>query len=306
MSTMPDGNRPQDPLDDLDLGELDVAVDDLDIDELIANRVTRGDAVALPPAVARVNEAVASGATIPEVTKLVELEPALSANIARLARSAAYTGAVGEKISLPYAVMRLGTEGVRSVCLTSSLAKVALRDGPLLGMRRRVWRECIASALTCEAMSANYGASPNDAYLLGLLHDFGKVVAMGIVEDELLRERNEAQPVIAAREDPFWVDVAERHHCDVGWIVTDAWRLPAAIPSVTATHHFAAARADLSTRAWHDLVGTADRVVNEASRRGWQIAADDIARIEGVKNADEAMAVRIALAKHPYYLTAVL
>jgi hypothetical protein len=82
--------------------------------------------------------------------------------------------------------------------------------------------------------------------------------------------------------------------------------LHAAIPSVTATHHFADARADLSTRAWHELVGTADRVVNEASRRGWQISADDIEAIEGVHGRDEAMALRIALAKHPYYLTAVL
>ncbi len=287
--------------------DLELAVDAVDIDELIADRVTRGRAVELPATVARVNDAVASGATIPEVTRLVELDPSLCANIARLARSAAYTGAVGEKISLPYAVMRLGTEGVRSVCLTSSLAHIAMRQGPLLAMRRRVWRECIASALACEAMSASHSMSPNEAYLLGLLHDFGKIVAMGIVEDELFRERHDgAQASAASRDDPFWVDVAERHHCDVGWIVTDAWRLPAAIASVTATHHFADARADLATRAWHELVGTADRVVNEASRRGWQIAADDIEAIEGVRNRDEAMAVRIALAKHPYYLTAVL
>jgi HD-like signal output (HDOD) protein len=215
---------------ELDL-DLELSVDDVDVDALIADRVTRGHAVELPATVARVNDAVASGVTIPEVTKLVELDPSLCANIARLARSAAYTGSVGEKISLPYAVMRLGTEGVRSVCLTSSLARVALRDGPLLSMRKRVWRECIASALACEAMSANHSMSAQDAYLLGLLHDFGKIVAMGIVEDELLRSREAPTP---AREDPFWVDVAERHHCDVGWIVTDAWRLPAAIPSVSA------------------------------------------------------------------------
>jgi HD-like signal output (HDOD) protein len=290
----------------------DLIVDDIDVDELIAARVTCGDAIALPPAVARVNDAVAAGVTIPEVTKLVALDDVLAANVARLARSAAYTGAVGERISLPYAVMRLGTEGVRAVCLTSSLSGVALAPGPLLALRRRVWRECLASALVCEAMGARHGASPNDAYLLGLLHDFGKVVAMGIVEKELFRFSARAEGSLtdagrsAARgDDVFWADVAERHHCDVGWIVTDAWRLPAAIPKVTATHHFALARADLATRSWHELVATADRIVSEAARRGWQIAADDIATLEGVASRDEAMAVRIAIAKHPYYLTAV-
>lgn len=279
----------------------DLAVHDVDVDDLIATRVTAGHALDLPPAVARVNEAVATGATIAQITKLVQLDESLSENVARLARSAAYTGAVGERISLPYAVMRLGTEGVRAVCLTTSLAKVAMRPGPLLPLRRNVWRECLASALACEAIGGRHGASSNDAYLIGLLHDYGKVVALTVVEDELRDD------LAAGHEDPFWADVAERHHCDVGWIVTDSWCLPASasIPSITATHHFAPARIDLSTRTLHDLVTTSDRVVGAAVRRGWQISADDIERIDGVASRDEAMALRIAIAKHPYYLTAV-
>lgn len=269
-----------------------MAIDDFDVDLMIATRVTGRDVVELPLAVARVNEAVADGASVGEVTRLVELDPGLGANIARLARSAAFTGAVGEKISVPYAVMRLGVQGVRAVCLTSSLAKVGLRPGPLIDMRRRLWRECLASALTCQAMAAFRGVSADDAYLLGLLHDFGKVVALSVVEGDVAT----SLPTDTA----FWSDIAERHHCDVGWIVTEAWRLPEAIPSVTATHHLPSTGVLL-----HDLVVCADDVVATAAGRGWQISAEDIEAIDGVRTRDEAMAVRIALARHPYYLAAI-
>lgn len=269
-----------------------MAIDDLDVDMLIATRVTASNVVDLPIAVANVNDAVADGASLGEVTRLVELDPALAANIARLARSAAYTGAVGEKISVPYAVMRLGAQGVRGVCLTSSLAKLGLRPGALLDMRRRLWRECIASALTCQAMASFRGVSADDAYLLGLLHDFGKVVALSVVEGEVATS--------LTTDTVFWADIAERHHCDVGWIVTEAWRLPEVIPSVTATHHMPS-----TGIALHDLVVCADKVLAAASSCGWQISADDINQIDGIGSRDEAMAVRIALAKHPYYLTAI-
>ncbi|MDP2345710.1 MAG: hypothetical protein Q8O67_32505 [Deltaproteobacteria bacterium] len=55
----------------------------------------------------------------------------------------------------------------------------------------------------------------------------------------------------------------------------------------------------------HGVVVCADRVVAAASARGWQIAAADIALIKGVRGVDEAMAIRIALAKHPFCLAAL-
>lgn len=119
--------------------------------------------------------------------------------------------------------MRLGVQGVRGVCLMSSLAREALAPGPLLGLRRKVWRECLASALTCQAIAGFHGGvSTDEAWLLGLLHDFGKVVALTAIEPDVDPHR--------AAVLPFWADVMERHHCDVGWIVTDKWRLPPRIP----------------------------------------------------------------------------
>ncbi len=272
--------------------DIDIAVVALDIDGLISARVTSREVIPLAAGASRVNDAVAGGASLGEITRLVESDPALAANIGRLARSAAFTSAVGERVSLPYSIMRLGVQGVRGVCLMSSLATEALRPGPLLALRRQVWRECLASALACQAIAVGVqGVNGDDAWLLGLVHDFGKVVALTAIEPDITAD----VPATAL----FWGDIMERHHCDAGWIVTDRWKLPRAIPFVTATHH-----QSIST-GLHDVVACADRVVAAASSRGWQIAASDIAAIEGVRDDDAAMAIRIALAKHPYYLAAI-
>jgi HD-like signal output (HDOD) protein len=268
----------------------DAGVDVVDIDAIVAERATGGASVVLAPSARRVLDAIADGASLGTITKLVESDAELSANVARLARSAAHTGSVGEKISVPYAVMRLGSEGVRGVCLTSALAKVALAPGPFAEMRKRVWRECLASALACQALAPLRKQSADVAYLVGLLHDFGKIIALVTLEPD------------HATMDSDWVDVMERHHCDVGWIMTDAWRLPEIVSAVTATHHV-----DMGADAdpMRAIVDVADAVVSRAAAQRWQISAEEIETIAGVASKDEAMALRIGVAKHPYYLTAI-
>ncbi|MBI1949663.1 MAG: HDOD domain-containing protein [Deltaproteobacteria bacterium] len=266
---------------------------DVDVDALVAERMISHATVQLPSTAERVVAAAAARAPLGELTKIVESDAELAASILRLASSPAFTGTAGERISLPYAVIRLGREGVRSVCLTASLAKVALVDGPLHALRRRVWRECLASALTCQAAAQARGLNVDDAYLAGLLHDIGKIAALLAIEAD--------HPHITGPSDEaFWLEVVERHHCDAGWIMTDRWLLPEAVQAVTARHHLPSDGEPL-----HEVVQLVDAVVARAAQQGWQITAEEIAAMEGVRSHDEAMAMRIGLARHPYFFTAI-
>ncbi len=271
----------------------DVDIADVDIDALLAERMAAQETVRLPSTVERVVAAAAGRAPLGELTKIIEGDAELTASILRLASSPAFTGTPGERISLPYAVIRLGREGVRSVCLTASLARVALVAGPLQALRRRVWRECLASALTCHALAQVRGLSADDAYLGGLLHDVGKIAALLAVEAD--------HPHITGPSDEeFWLEVVERHHCDAGWIMTDRWLLSDAVQSVTARHHLPSGGEPL-----HDVVQVVDEAVARARRQGWQVTAEEIGTIPGVRSQDEAMAMRIGLARHPYFLVAI-
>lgn len=266
---------------------------EVDIDSVVAERMTSAATVVLPSTVELVVAAAAAKAPLGELTKIVDKDTELAAVITRLAASPAFTGTVGERISLPYAILRLGREGVRSVCLTASLATIALEAGPLHDLRHRVWRECLASALTCQSAAQARGLSADDAYLAGLLHDFGKVAALRAIEAD--------HPESASASDVlFWAELVERHHCDAGWIMTDRWLLPDAVQSATARHHLPSDGDPLL-----EVVQVVDLVVARAIQQGWQITADEIASMPGVRSQDEAMAMRIGLARHPYFLNAI-
>jgi len=156
-----------------------------------------------------------------------------------------------------------------------------------------VWRECLASALTCHALAQVRALPADDAYLGGLLHDVGKVAALLAVEVD--------HPHITGPSDEaFWLEVVERHHCDAGWIMTDRWLLSDAVQSVTARHHLPSGGDPL-----HEVVQVVDEAVARARRQGWQVTAEDIGAIPGVRSQDEAMAMRIGLARHPYFLEAI-
>lgn len=262
---------------------------DPDVDDWIAEHTTSRHAVPLPTAAERVLAAVADAAPLGEVSRLAEGDRDLAASIARLACSAAYTGNAGERVSLPYALMRLGRDGVRCVTLTAVLAPVALRAGPLEPLRRHVWRECIASAVTCQAAAISRGLRADDAYLAGLMHDFGKIVALTAAE----ARTSLFQP---SRGVDYWMNAMERHHCDAGWVMTELWRLPESVQSITARHHLPE-----PGDALHEIVQTVDRVVATAVAARWQISADQIGAVHGVRSADEAMALRIGLARHAFF-----
>jgi phosphatidate phosphatase APP1 len=121
------------------------------------------------------------------------------------------------------------------------------------------------------------------------MHDFGKIVALAAAEarESLLHP---------SRGVEYWTNAMERHHCDVGWVMTELWRLPETVQSITARHHLPDA-----DDALHEIVQTVDRVISTAAAARWQISANQIASIAGVRSADEAMALRIGLARHAFF-----
>ena len=118
----------------------------------------------------------------------------------------------------PYpSVVGRGVNSLTKTAMTAWLAHDALKPGPLFALRSRVWRESLSSALVAEAIAASRGVADDTAYLAGLLHDFGKIIALSYIERGVSNIDETEQ---------FWLEVIERHHCDLGWIMADLWELP--------------------------------------------------------------------------------
>jgi len=228
-----------------------------DLDKAIVDLVSRG-AVKVPPypAVAfKIEKLIRSGDYgLDELAKLVSSDQVLSADVLRVSNSAMYSR--GTPInSVKAAVGRIGAKDVARLALAFGLGATATAAGALAPLRRKVWMEALASAALCQALAKGRGIPPDEAFSAGLLHDFGKVVALACIED-LLHRREDAAP----RTEAEWIEVVDRYHVELGVVMAARWDLPPVMSDVISLHH-----ADSSTaaadRKMVDLVVAVDEVI---------------------------------------------
>jgi hypothetical protein len=104
--------------------------------------------------------------------------------------------------------------------------------GALVLLRRMAWIEGLAGAAVCQELARLRGLRTEEAFTLGLLHDFGKIVAISGLEALL---ESGAAGGSFGRDD--WEAVVERQHVALGRLLAARWRLPRVIAEVIAAHH---------------------------------------------------------------------
>ncbi|TPW16535.1 MAG: signal transduction protein [Halothiobacillaceae bacterium] len=162
-----------------------------------------------------------------ELAEIISLDPSLSAQVLRYARSPLF-GYQGELDSIQTAISRvLGFDMVMNLALGLATAKPfrVQRSGPL-GLDN-FWRHAIYSAALVQALgkelSADKRPNPGLAYLSGLLHNFGHLL-MGHLAKQEFAQLNE---LVLEYPNVAVVDIEERllgvSHDEVGgcyWRIT--------------------------------------------------------------------------------------
>ena len=269
------------------LGPLEVAIQEL---------VEKGTLRVPPyPAVAvRVQEALGRSDTgLGEIAQLVGADAALAAAILRCANSALYRR--GPPVTdLLQAITRVGAAEVMRLLVASGLSAGAQAAGPLVSVRRSIWIEGLASAVVCQELARLRGLRTEEAFVLGLLHDFGKVIASSALEELLESGRFDGRFPLEA-----WSVLVERHHVAAGVTTAAAWRLPPLVGEVIAAHHGGGRCSDPRLL---EVVRAADQVVALLLTRS-RVTAADLARVPGL-GRDEQPAVEQVLEGVPEFVSA--
>ena len=176
-------------------------------------------------------------------------------NILRLANSPFYRR--GDAVtSLTLAVSRIGTKELTRLAMAASMSNAAAAAGALSELRRGVWRRSLTAALVAEALAKVDGSDAGEAFVAGLLHDAGKLLIIGCIEDALSK-RPELLASSATIE-----GLIEQEHAKFGLILSGRWQLPVALAQVIANHHDAAPPDALTRR-----VALADLIVEALEQR---------------------------------------
>jgi len=164
-------------------------------------------------------------------------DPALTANVLRLANSALF-GMPRSIASIRHAVAMLGTRRVVQAALGAAMHKIVPDELPGYGMDSgEYWRHSVAVAVYTTQIAKNRSHSdPGIAFTSGLLHDIGKLMAGAFLaenlDDIVAKMREEDNAFVTAEQLVMGID-----HTKVGMLVADRWQLPHAITSVARYHH---------------------------------------------------------------------
>jgi HD-like signal output (HDOD) protein len=182
------------------------------------------------PAVASSLDRLARDAksTVAEVAAIVATDAALAATVLRHAATAARGGA--GPATLEAAIWKLGVDELTRVVLATSVGAAATAPGPLAILRRDTWRRSLLAAMFCRELAGRRGVAPDQAFLAGLLHDFGAVVVLACLE-ALGPARLPVLP------EASWKKLVDDLHVEFGMVVVARWHLPEPIAEVIASHH---------------------------------------------------------------------
>ena len=194
----------------------------------------------LPVVIPRLLRLMESGrSSAADVTKAISQDPALASRILRVSNSA-YYGFSRRIASLERAVALLGFNMVKSLALSIGVIRgLPSGKGSPSFSREGLWVHSLAVATAMKELGGRLGKRDADGYLfiVGLLHDIGKVV-LDQFFSELFRQ------ALEEARDPggMGLHVAERRvigfdHGEVGGMLLTRWNFPRKIVAPISAHH---------------------------------------------------------------------
>jgi len=177
-------------------------------------------------------------ANLHDIVGIIEYDVALTANVLRMANSAAFAPR-NSILTVRDAVVWLGAGRVLQLAVGDH-AKGILGQ-PCSGYdltERELWHHSVAAALGADLLRRfTTEHIPPVAFTAALLHDIGKLIVSRRISDDLRRQINR---LVEREQLPFFE--AERavlgiNHAEIGGVIAKRWSFPKILVDCIALHH---------------------------------------------------------------------
>ncbi len=195
------------------------------------------DIKTLPYVVTELSRMIADdNSTMKDFEDVIKMDPTLVARLLRLVNSAFYS--LSQPItSISRAVAFLGMRNLRSIAVTDTLRNIFHeRDNSGIFSRKRLWLHCAVVSICSKLIAERiFGINGDDAYLCGILHDFGMIVEEQIARDQFLAACEACGPtdVLIDHEQHF----LGTDHCQTGYLLARDWGMSVPIQEAIRDHH---------------------------------------------------------------------
>jgi HD-like signal output (HDOD) protein len=191
----------------------------------------------LPVALQRLIEVIYNqGDSLEDLEGIIRQDPSLSAKILRIANSS-YFGSRGSVSRISRAAVMIGFQEIKSICLCTLLLELFSTGKSLdAGERERLWKHAFATGKMAGLIVQNRPwMKREDAYLLGLLHDLGRIVMavhFGEHYSALLELARTRKVPFSCVESSYGLC-----HAKIGGWVGVKWAFPEVFQRVMEYHH---------------------------------------------------------------------
>ncbi len=171
-----------------------------------------------------------------DLSLLIIKDQSLTAKILKIINSAYY--GFNRKIgNVNHAIVILGFDEIKSITMALCLMKYYPIEQSRLFNRELFWKHSIGTAHIARALSSlKMELNCEDAYVVGLLHDFGKVILDQFFPDifrnalETAKERK--QPLHHVLQESIGIN-----HAEIGGLIAEHWQLPVPLVNAIRLHH---------------------------------------------------------------------
>lgn len=196
--------------------------------------------------------------SIQDLARLVSEDPVVASRVIQVANSAYYRG-LSEITDITSACARLGMRTVANTAQSIAMNNVFRTSEPRFAETMQVlWRHSVAVAHLSSEIAILLSIPHSEmVYLMGLLHDIGKIALTQAVADA----ENEATKSVRENDELF-NELLGRFHCLVGLHVGLRWGLPADFIVGIYYHHSPEAAPSETWRRMAHVVTLADSIAH--------------------------------------------
>ncbi len=169
------------------------------------------------------------------IVEAVRVDPVLSSEVLKLANSVSYAARVPAD-TLQQAIVRVGRRPLRGMILALSMRGVVFMVDEFRPYAEEAFRQAYSVGTLCRVVAAKLGIERERAFLLGLLHDVGKIALLHMLWKEVGSGTQVTQGLVGK--------LYMRYHEAAGLAMAESWKLSDEIISVTSCHHDFEANAD--------------------------------------------------------------
>lgn len=184
--------------------------------------------------------------------EVIKHDQSLTAKILRIVNSAFY-GLYRKVGNINHAIVILGFEEIRNISIAACLIKSFKDTKTKYFNQNEFWNHSLCTAYISKALAdLKQNLNKEDAFVTGLLHDYGKVILYQFFNayfTEIIQIAHKKNvPLQKIEREYLNID-----HAEIGGIVCENWRLPVKLVKAVSLHHdpSAAIRNDYDTHLAH-------------------------------------------------------